>query len=295
MNPGLAPRRHLPRRTSPGIYPLAIMQKWSDLPEVIREAMAPLASETPLLSGCRAAYLDLGANVGQRLEILYGHARYQGIIGTWFRNISRADVCALAFEPNPKWFALLRNQTAQYRRQGHRVHFFPAAIAANNSQAAFWRDRRKNAPREWGATLLPALHREDSVVVPTVSLSWLLMWHVPHSIRRIYATMDIEGGEWESLPPTIERGQICATLDALQIEVHATKLLQSSQGSEAATQAARARIERLQRLLRTLVPGPECRTQVVAMGGLDEFIEGRRSRAEMAARQNASRRADGGS
>ena len=44
--------------------------------------------------------------------------------------------------------------------------------------------------------------RRNASAVPTVSLSWLLMRHVPRSAR-VFGKMDIEGAEYTALPPAI--------------------------------------------------------------------------------------------
>ena len=212
---------------------------WQDFP-----AMRPLLRGVPLLQDCVAAYLDFGTNQGTRIEQLYRprnprYSQRQGVFATdWFRNVTRDKICVLGFEPNPLHWPRLRELQNQHTAAGRKLVIFPAAISANNSVARFWSDNQ-HVRKYTGSSLLrvhKAMREANSWPVPTVSLDWLLREHVSPatpmakaasadgivsatSRMRVRAKMDIEGAEFDALPPAIEA--MCSAVDSLQIEVHA--------------------------------------------------------------------------
>uniref|UniRef100_A0A7S0JAU2 Methyltransferase FkbM domain-containing protein n=1 Tax=Calcidiscus leptoporus TaxID=127549 RepID=A0A7S0JAU2_9EUKA len=191
-------------------------------------AAAALLSGAPLFDGCRLRYLDMGTNLGRRIETLYDTRRtHQRSFVTIFANESRHDVCTVGFEPNPSHHHRLQALAEKLRKQGARVHVLQAAVAATNGEATFWSDRAFDKG-EWGASLLhwfDGMLPRYSSTVPTVSLSWFLRRHVidasPHGgagAARLVAKMDIEAAEYEALPAAAE--ELCVAVDALELEQH---------------------------------------------------------------------------
>ena len=194
--------------------------------------MEPLLRGGALLSGCRTCYLDFGSNRGGRIQLLYaplyGSWGQQGVYKTWFQNVSRETVCAVGFEPNPVHWPRLERIERKLRGDGRRVHIFPAAIWDNNSVATFWSDAQ--ASRNFvGSSLLRwhgSMRANLTYRVPTVSLAWFLNRHVP-SDSRVYSKMDIEGAEFDALPPAVPA--LCRSVDVLQLEVHQQLLKHAKQ------------------------------------------------------------------
>ena len=169
---------------------------------------AALDGPVPLLRGCDAAYLDLGTNRGLKIEELL-EARPGGFLRLFppaYRGASNRP-CALGAEPNPSHAAHLRTIEDAQRAAGRRVTILNAAISNANGEATFWSDLDEQA-HEWGSSLLRwnrGMSPRNSSRVRTVSLDWLLRTHLlPAAPRFVVAKVDIEGAEYDAVPPAIE-------------------------------------------------------------------------------------------
>ena len=102
------------------------------------------------------------------------------------------------------------------RAAGRRVTILNVAISDVNGEATFWSDLDYQA-HEWGSSLLRwnrGMSPGNSSRVRTVSLDWLLRTHLlPAAARYVVAKVDIEGAEYDALPPAIE--SICQGVDVL--------------------------------------------------------------------------------
>lgn len=191
-------------------------------------AAATLLNGAPLFEGCRLRYLDMGTNMGGRIETLYNPLRsHQRSFISIFANESRRDVCTVGFEPNPAHHPRLQAIVRRLRAQGIRVSVLQAAVAATNGEATFWSDTAFDKG-EWGASLLhwfDGMKPKHSHSVPTVSLSWFLRRHVidasprpTEGTAKLVAKMDIEAAEYEALPAA--SGELCVGVDMLELEKH---------------------------------------------------------------------------
>ena len=205
---------------------------WSDFP-----GMRVLLSTTPLLSrlgDCTSVYIDMGANRGARLMMLYAPHLFhtQGVYRTFFPNYSsRHEVCSIAFEPNPLSFWIVRNLTHVYRAAGRRVVAFQAAITNRNGVTTFYGN-----PKIWRAGVGASLERWQrdlpEYTVPTVSFEWFFKVHILPALDRpsgasrprLLLKVDIESAEFEALPPACESGVLCRAVDFLLLEMHARHL-----------------------------------------------------------------------
>ena len=235
--------------------------------------MSVLLQPKPLLEGCTTAYLDMGTNAGHNINSLYEPTRYkyQGYLGRWLRNHTepRDRLCILGFEPNPVHAPVLRNLTRKHRQAGRRLHVFAAAISDTNGVTSFWSD---NDPwhSNWGSSLLPRVNG-TRFVVPTVALDWLLREHVLSvaGLRTVLAKLDIEGAEFAALPPAMDSGLLCRTIDHLALEWHPAKLYTSRRHSEESlskfagwhAKASAAKLGDGLQLLRQQFANRTCRTQ----------------------------------
>ena len=262
-------------------------------------SMQPLLRQRPLLDGCSHAYLDFGVNHASRIQALYRpnipiagldyNHRFkavplpQGKFSVWFKDVPRSDICTIGFEPNQKWWTNKTGRNGnprglislehQYQAAGRRLMLFPAAISSINSVARFWNDC-STVSTCWGSSLMrlrPEL-QEAAELVPTVSLDWFLRAHVLAAVRvakrppKVYAKCDIEGAEFDALPPTIRSGTLCQSVDELQLERH-IKALRVAR--EKFNLSSRAQLEQrnelgalLRQLRRSAPGGSKCRTRV---------------------------------
>lgn len=190
--------------------------------------MQPLQSKTPLLSGCNATFIDIGANIGHRVSILYNPKLRQGRFTGWFANMSRADVCMLSFEPDPDNHARLLARANAFGRR--RLYIFQAAVSERNGVANFSSrtgDKLRVAGSIVRETFEPGITRSvptATYTVPTVSFDWLLQRHVlPVAMQpgaRVFIKFDAEGAEYAAIPAAMKSGALCQSADALQLETH---------------------------------------------------------------------------
>ena len=235
----------------------------------------------PLLRGCRAAFLDLGSNTGGHISALYANASSstqsgkrrspaESVFAAAF-GPTRDDVCAVALEPSPSHAPRLRALAARLTAAARRFYLFHAAVAANNSAARFYSDS-DDRHHEWAASLTPTRSTDGSegpsIPVPTVSLDYLLRQLFLGARRFIDAgagerrptvvvKLDIEGAEFEALPPAVEA--ICTTVDVLACELH----LPGRGNSHGASLAGSRALLMLLHSMRERQRRGDCRTRVV--------------------------------
>ena len=164
------------------------------------------------LAGCISVYVDVGSNIGQRLDALFG-GRPDEFFDDCFSN--RSAACALAVEPNPLHRAILRRKTSAYRAHGRAVRVLYVAVSNATGTAPFWNDRQPEM-NHWGASLFEwAGSASSSTVVPTVAFRTLLEQLPP---RSACVKMDAEGIEYDVLNGA--SAALCAKVRRIDVEWH---------------------------------------------------------------------------
>ena len=104
--------------------------------------------------------------------------------------------------------------------------------------------------------------------VRTVSLDWLLRRHVlPAAPRFVVAKLDVEGAEYEAVPPALE--SLCRSVDVLLLEMHARFFKEKWRGHRPGFSTNLTLVEHLIGLLKGLPKrrrAGSCRTQVKPLG-----------------------------
>lgn len=100
-----------------------------------------------LADGCYHIFLDVGANIGVHSRFLFEPDKYpdaeraHGIFDSEFGD-SRArdnrDMCAFAFEPNPKHASRHQALEEAYKQQGWRYHYIAAAVSNAEGNITFY-------------------------------------------------------------------------------------------------------------------------------------------------------------
>ena len=212
----------------------------------------------PLFLGCNHSYIDMGTNEGRRFDILLEPEKRprQGVYG-FYGQVPRRELCVVGFEPNPAHALKLSRAMEGWREKARVFHIFGAAISTTNSYAQFWSDGAKKQ-REWGASLLNynpgkmlhvrragAAHNDSQV--RTISLDWFLRNHViaAGSQNRVLAKMDIEGAEYDTVPPAVDA--LCESLDMVQLERHEKLLHQRYLTNLSAEDATRLNLHQFEK------------------------------------------------
>ena len=164
------------------------------------------------LTGCTDVYVDVGSNVGQRIDALFGGPPDE-FFDECFSN--RSAACALAVEPNPLHRQTLRRKTAAHRARGRAVRVLYVAISNATGTAPFWNDLQPKM-NHWGASLFEwAGSASRSTVVPTVAFRALLE-QLP--TRSACVKMDAEGVEYDVLNGA--SAALCAKVRRIDVEWH---------------------------------------------------------------------------
>ena len=66
---------------------------------------------------------------------------YKTSLNHLVRNGSKAGLCALGFEPNPKYYKRLQEMETNYTKKGWKVHFFPFAIFDRDETVSFYTEK----------------------------------------------------------------------------------------------------------------------------------------------------------
>jgi hypothetical protein len=235
--------------------PRAAMARRGADPSTLRQA---LPRSTELLKGCDRVYLDIGLNQGDFLRALYdtdaarsrATAAHSRAFSSFYGDVAnRSDVCAVAFEPNPKHGRSLAALQARLRRAGHPASIFGLAVSNVSGTATYWTDTAEHNLKqgEWGSSLLRwAANMDDqhTARVPTLTLQSVLAQLLlpggagggagggaagaesrrrrpagrPRGRPLVGMKMDCEGCEYDAVPPALDL--LCATVDELWLERH---------------------------------------------------------------------------
>ena len=233
-------------------------------------ARPAVLSGPPLFANCTSAYLDIGANRGLHVQRVANGASFARFFPV---RAARRDVCVVGIEPNPSHTASLRRIEAEERAAGRRVTILPVAVSDTNGEAVFWSDQDYQAG-EWGSSLLRWQRKmtpRKSSRVATVSLDWLLQTHVLAAApAHVVVKMDIEGAEYDALPPALEA--VCRGVDTLALEMHARFFKEKWRGHRPGFSTNLTKVEHLIKLLegvRERKRRGTCRTQVVSLGSVE--------------------------
>ena len=162
--------------------------------EAFQEALG--LSQPLFSSSCRAGYLDLGSNVGERIVQLFEPLLHPGIARPgqrWFsehldqRNISRSDACAVGFEPNPVHRATLHRMVRKLRGLGRSARFVEAAVGAKNTVQNFYVDGANASKANYCAFLEAAAPPFRLSSRRLCSHPSLLSYRIPPRDRRLVA------------------------------------------------------------------------------------------------------------
>jgi len=205
-----------------------------------------LRNEVRLGDGCKHVFLDVGANLGVHVRMLfepqhYNESAYLRLFEEHFgtaaerrRPFNESGICAFGFEGNEKFAKVHKEIEVAYAKQGWRVKFFtPLAVADASGYATFFVN---NEPEneDWGSSLidrrLEAPNKEfHAVLLPKVDFAkWMSINVVGRQLPRgrakgkVVMKMDIEGAEYTVMPAMFKEGQFCQNsgVDVMTIETH---------------------------------------------------------------------------
>ena len=183
------------------------------------------------LDGCRSGiFLDVGSNIGMHARFLfepqyYPHSTFTQIFDEHFGSAgNRSDVCAVAFEPNPRQQPRFERLAAAYATHGWRVIHSPHGVSDAPGVMAFYHnDGPDNAHEEWQFSSQPLANATSRVDVRTLDLARflrLLAQRVPSRPGALVIKMDIEASEYAVLPRLVSSGTLCNHVDFITVEFH---------------------------------------------------------------------------
>lgn len=173
---------------------------------------------------CQHLFLDVGSNRGIQIRKLYERKRYPDAdahkyFDQYFGDYSienRRKVCSIGFEPNSKWDTHLGEMERVYKKNGFNIVMFTSTAANTNSKnVSFYRNQKaNNDPKniEASATLFDYGDRKASVTASINFVSFLKIFLNEFKKKEtvVVMKMDVEGWEFELIPPLILGGSICA-------------------------------------------------------------------------------------
>lgn len=196
-----------------------------------------------LADGCYHIFLDAGANIGVHSRFLFEPDKYpdakraHGIFDSEFGDSSardNRDMCAFAFEPNPKHASRHQALEEAYKQQGWRYHYIAAAVSNAEGNITFYHNHDEHN-EEWGFSdhdLKTGGKAGSPISIPALRLSDWLMKEVherqlPTDVQgsykngpRVVMKMDIESQEYAVLPDLMFSGSLCKTVNTIFGEYH---------------------------------------------------------------------------
>ena len=195
---------------------------------------AALARRT---DGCTHVFVDAGSNIGMHARFLfeptvYPNSTFVRVFDRFFGPSPRDNsrICAVEFEPNPRFKQRYERLTAAYADQGWRVIHAPYAVSDDaGGGLTFYRNDAGGANQDWGFGVVN--HNgtaSEAINVSSIDFSRFLLAlneRQPYSgdapsARRTVVKMDIEGAEFFTLPHAINSGAHCTGVDYLSAEFH---------------------------------------------------------------------------
>ena len=147
--------------------------------------------------------------------------RFQDFFGD-----NREEVCAFAFEPNPRHYPRLREIEEVYNSLGWRVHMFSAGVGTHN--ATMYLTQPASYLQQAAQVTTRRPNRGDVIQVPVIDLVEFIRNHVAprkyyqqggNSTGKVVVKMDIEGAEFAVLSALLSSGVLCS-LDVIYTEFH---------------------------------------------------------------------------
>ena len=198
-----------------------------------------------LLDGCKHVYLDVGSNIGLQLRKVYEPDKFPGaailpIFDKFFgKDVikRRAEVCAVAMEPNTDHASRLEQLASTYTKLGWRTFFLPVAASTVEGNTTFYRDVSFVGARnnQWSAsTLALAANGQQqprrAMTVRTIDLAEWIRSNVLHRKSAggaggggsVVMKLDIEGGEFVVLPHLLASRVLCQGVAYMYAEFHST-------------------------------------------------------------------------
>ncbi|CAB4065656.1 unnamed protein product [Lepeophtheirus salmonis] len=185
-------------------------------------------------SDCTHVYLDVGTNIGVQIRKvfephLYPEAKMHPYFNKHFGGpeYRKSRVCAIGFEPNPRFEKRLKELESKYNRCGYRVKIFTkTAVSAFTQKGGmdFWSDGQEES-NELGGTIVkvgqnPSLNKGS---VDLIRLSDLVLNQVNKRNKSedgvVLLKMDIEGSELEVLTDLLLTGAL-STINLTFVEWH---------------------------------------------------------------------------
>jgi FkbM family methyltransferase len=186
---------------------------------------------------CEHVYLDFGTNIGIQIRKLFEPSKYPNAqINPFFNSTFKCgeschNVCAIGFEPNPKWTSRLKEIDAAYNAVDfHTVIFTETAISNKTGNITFFHDyTAQTKHHEWGSSTIPwqaTMQSSDAkfVTVGSLDAATFLLRDVyaragQTEASQIVVKMDIEGSEWFLIPYLLHNGALCG-IDKIFLELH---------------------------------------------------------------------------
>lgn len=206
----------------------------------MRPASLGISIPRGLFDGCKYLYVDLGCNVGTKLRQFWEAEIYTGahknertgtgaLFDAFFpkppeRRAHANEMCAIGFEANAHHEARLRQIETCFQSKGWRLHaFVPVAVADHAGGIEMCSDNKPEF-QEWGFSAFRAKGSRQCAKVPSINITYFLEGVIALGIRNIIIKMDIEGMEWQVLPPLTRAGLLCRErgVHALTVEFHST-------------------------------------------------------------------------
>lgn len=178
------------------------------------------------VSECKKIYLDCGSNKGHQLRKLYDG---EWATSPWARKFkehfgrNRSDVCAFAWEPDPRHAPRHAQFRASWAARGIRAMSFPNPLHSSNALMTF-HSIRNDKKANWGSTMVDHVALEynrrmvRSFTVRTFDLVSFLKHKVP-SDATVLMKLDIEGVE-HSLYPILLLSRLLCKVRFVGMEVH---------------------------------------------------------------------------
>ncbi|CAB9499253.1 expressed unknown protein [Seminavis robusta] len=207
---------------------------------------ATATARTPRLGDdCLLVFLDVGANIGIHSRFLFepqhyptavqAHSVFDHVFG---RQRDNRDICAFAFEPNPRHRSRHQQLQQAYEDRGWRYHVIEAGVSDDQgSNMTFYHKTNDRDKEEWAFSMVREKPEETPEVVPVIHLTEWIRHHIverrlPSRICGQYNNqqqstrgsvvmkLDIEGNEFVVLPNLFASGIFCRHLDVVFGEFH---------------------------------------------------------------------------
>lgn len=185
------------------------------------------------ISKCSKIFLDLGANDGWQLEKLFGGLRPRTPLNRIFRKLfsrsvaqRRAEVCAVAFEPDPSHHKRLEHLEAKYQNLGARLRILKSAIWTSEEVLNFSSQFRPEAQND-GSSLETNHSRfifRNLTMISVHTFDFKKLLQAMPADAFVIAKMDIEGAEHRVIPDIVRTRDI-EKINFFAIEFHSWLML----------------------------------------------------------------------